>query len=58
MKEALQSIQDLKDDKLQTSLKVGHIAELRALLVDYKVTELQRKAITIRGKELTELANK
>ena len=49
---------DLKDDKLQTSLKSGTIAELRALLVDYKVTELQRKAITIRGKELTELANK
>lgn len=43
---------NLKDKLLQDTLLNGSIDDLRALLNDYNCTGLQKKAITIRGKEL------
>ena len=43
---------NLKDKLLQDTLLNGSIDDLRALLNDYDCTGLQKKAITIRGKEL------
>lgn len=43
---------NLTDKLLQDTLLNGSIDDLRALLNDYNCTGLQKKAITIRGKEL------
>jgi len=43
---------NLTDKLLQDTLLNGSIDDLRALLNDYNGTGLQKKAITIRGKEL------
>jgi len=42
----------LDDKELEDSLLNGNIEELRGLLSKYECTELQKTAITVKGKEL------